>query len=240
MKFYQPFGPIIYRDMMSDDFHSYVVDNIPHILEEQNNASSKLIGNIENQWSTRDSDYGMYYIFLKTHIFNYVKKINEIRKSYLVEDSDETELVLSALTENVYPENDLDPCLSFDNIKLDDITFDIGLPWLNIQKPGEFNPIHNHGGILSGILFIQIPDEIEEERRNSEIKFKSAIGLLSFMKDDKLVRVKPKDKGLLLFPSGLLHGVNPFNVDVERVTMSFNVTDIRINGHPFSLLSHQT
>ena len=37
-------------------------------------------------------------------------------------------------------------------------------PWVNFSRRGEFNPMHNHTGIISSVVFIDIPDELEEER----------------------------------------------------------------------------
>ena len=41
-------------------------------------------------------------------------------------------------------ENNFDYNMGFDDWKG---------PWLNIQIADEFNPLHSHGGVISGILF---------------------------------------------------------------------------------------
>ncbi len=53
MEFYQPWSPIIYKSEMSDDFHSYTIDNVYRMLEYKKDASHMLAGNIDNQWQSR-------------------------------------------------------------------------------------------------------------------------------------------------------------------------------------------
>ena len=37
--------------------------------------------------------------------------------------------------------------------------------WVNFQKKHEFNPVHNHSGLFSFIIFVQIPYDLEREKK---------------------------------------------------------------------------
>ena len=39
-------------------------------------------------------------------------------------------------------------------------TIEIVQSWFNEQKDNEFNPVHNHGGYISGVLYLKIPKYI--------------------------------------------------------------------------------
>lgn len=41
---------------------------------------------------------------------------------------------------------------------------ELGHVWLNIQRPLEFNPPHNHSGVFSFVIWLDIPYTIEEEQ----------------------------------------------------------------------------
>tara|TARA_R100001460_G_scaffold79370_1_gene120361 strand:+ start:1160 stop:1777 length:618 start_codon:yes stop_codon:yes gene_type:complete len=107
--------------------------------------------------------------------------------------------------------------------------------WVNYQQKYEFNPVHNHGGIFSFILFIQIPYTTEEQAavspgRNSN---HDCAGKLSFIyldsNSDGCINTKELDvdktwEGTgLIFKSNLSHCVYPFYTEGERITISGNL-----------------
>jgi len=114
----------------------------------------------------------------------------------------------------------------------------LGTPavWVNFQKKHEFNPIHDHSGLLSFIIFVKIPYYLSEE-----IKLPSSVnsvrplpGVLSFHYVDQYIRggiqtyPLPADKTfegkMIMFSSGLMHSVNPFfTSDEYRITISGNI-----------------
>jgi len=108
--------------------------------------------------------------------------------------------------------------------------------WVNFQKKYEFNPFHNHSGLFSFVLFMQIPFDMEEElqvapgRGNKDIP-----GHLQFLSLDSSAKSGisensfPIDRAWeatgLLFPATLNHLVYPFySSDDYRITISGNVT----------------
>jgi hypothetical protein len=105
--------------------------------------------------------------------------------------------------------------------------------WVNFQSKHEFNPIHNHSGFLSFVIWIDIPFLIDDESRQSRVKDSNTpmAGQFCFMYTDILGNVSPypigADKsynnGLLLFPAELLHTVYPFfTSDKHRISVAGN------------------
>ena len=108
--------------------------------------------------------------------------------------------------------------------------------WANFQGPGDFNPPHSHGGALSWVIYLQIPDELIEE--NKQYKGTSAgPGGITFTYGDGPREVityqtyLPHTCDMYIFPAWLQHWVYPFKSDVERISVSGNVTNsVRIKA----------
>ncbi len=105
--------------------------------------------------------------------------------------------------------------------------------WVNKQKKYEFNPLHEHGGVFSFIIFLKIPYDLEEE---SKVFPKNSTGSstskLCFLVSDYLGDIKDivvdVDKSfenkMLMFPAKLKHQVYPFYTsDDYRITVSGNI-----------------
>jgi hypothetical protein len=118
------------------------------------------------------------------------------------------------------------------------ITPKLGTPavWVNFQKKHEFNPIHDHSGLLSFVIFVKIPYYLSEENKNpSSVNSQAPFaGVLSFHYVDQYVHggidthTLPVDKSfegkMIIFSSGLRHSVNPFfTSDEYRITISGNI-----------------
>jgi hypothetical protein len=106
-------------------------------------------------------------------------------------------------------------------------------PWVNFQKKGEFNPNHNHGGVLSFVLYISVPYTIEEELKNKsgDKSNKNVPAHFEFTYNDSLGSIQTKtipvdktyENTVLIFPSRLMHCVYPFYTSDEyRVSVSGN------------------
>ena len=105
--------------------------------------------------------------------------------------------------------------------------------WVNFQKKYEFNPAHFHHGLLSFVIWINVPYDMEEERKLSpgaESNFNSA-GKFSFLYSDTIGGIQafeiPIDKSMenkiILFPSNFYHMVYPFfTSDEYRISVSGN------------------
>jgi len=104
--------------------------------------------------------------------------------------------------------------------------------WVNFQKKYEFNPIHRHSGVLSFVIWIDIPYRKEDEKYiKSDNSVAAAPGCFSFVYTDILGGVKthwiPADctynNTMVLFPAGLNHCVYPFYTsDKYRISVAGN------------------
>lgn len=105
-------------------------------------------------------------------------------------------------------------------------------PWINFQHKHEFNPLHNHTGILSMIIYIDVPEEIDRENENSEFHHprNGVVGFVAGQSDlwhQNNIELSPKTGDMLIFPATLHHLVYPFKSDVERVSLSCNLYNLQ-------------
>ena len=204
-----PFGPLIYSADISGEFHQFLLDGLEDSRKAQD-LREILVGNIDQQ------RYGSYnpqkfFNFLHPHVVNYLQEnYNRHNDIWNMSNHDQKESDLSKSK----------------------IEFSLGGgPWVNFQKKGEFNPLHNHTGMVSAVAFIVIPDELEQERENSNFSAKTA-GCLEITSNNQHFTIKPREGMMYLFPAWLLHTVYPYHSDVERVSMSFNFDQILIDHSP--------
>ena len=100
--------------------------------------------------------------------------------------------------------------------------------WVVKQLKNEYNPIHYHNGQLSGVGYLKIPKNMNQNKtiKNKKIKTNGTIdfinGQRSFL-SKSIYNLNPKVGDLLLFPNYLMHTAYPFNIDAERRSFSFNV-----------------
>ena len=100
--------------------------------------------------------------------------------------------------------------------------------WVNYQKKHEYNPIHNHGGVFSMVLFMSIPFTFEEEKNapNTRLSRTQQNGCLNFhgYYDDIAVPADKTWKGKGFFFDALqYHSVYPFYTSEDyRITISGN------------------
>ena len=100
--------------------------------------------------------------------------------------------------------------------------------WAVRQFKNEYNPIHYHNGQLSGVGYLKIPKNMNQNKmvKNKKIMTNGTIdfvnGQRSFL-SKSIYNLNPKLSDLILFPNYLMHTAYPFNVDGERRSFSFNV-----------------
>ena len=119
------------------------------------------------------------------------------------------------------------------NILTDNLPITLSNVWVNFQKKHEFNPIHNHSGVLSFVIWIKIPYQREQENLISPGKdsiydlagkftfhYYNMLGdIASFDMDENIF----KENTMILFPSKLNHSVFPFySSDEYRISISGN------------------
>ena len=100
--------------------------------------------------------------------------------------------------------------------------------WVVRQLKNEYNPIHYHEGQLSGVGYLKIPKDMNQNKLVKNKKFKTN-GTIDFINGQthflskSIYNLNPKLGDLLIFPNYLMHTAYPFNVDGERRSFSFNV-----------------
>ena len=99
--------------------------------------------------------------------------------------------------------------------------------WVVRQFKNEYNPIHYHSGQLSGVGYLKIPKNMNQNKvvKNKKVKTNGTIDFINGQKNflsKSIYNLNPKIGDLLIFPNYLMHATYPFNVDGERRSFSFN------------------
>lgn len=106
--------------------------------------------------------------------------------------------------------------------------------WVNYQKEGDFNPIHNHSGIYSFVIWMKIPTEYENQNSSHRSKDSNTQVISDFHMtyinslgdiDKYQYKMNPYMEGyMLFFPSKMHHVVYPFfNCNEDRISISGNI-----------------
>ena len=116
--------------------------------------------------------------------------------------------------------------------------FNLESLWVNFQKKHEFNPPHDHSGVYSFVIWMQIPTSYAEQKKLPICAESNATGTISnfgFHYTNSVGRVsqfmynmeKEAEGYMVMFPSEMKHEVFPFyENDGERISISGNI-DIR-------------
>ena len=92
--------------------------------------------------------------------------------------------------------------------------------WMNFTYKGDDNPLHNHSGHFSSIIYVQDPDV--------ESTHLPTIGYKHF----------PKEGEMLFFPALLHHFVEEKKTDSERITVSYNLNCPHLNPRMNSQMNY--
>ena len=101
--------------------------------------------------------------------------------------------------------------------------------WIVRQYENEYNPTHFHGGHVSGVGYLKVPDDLggsvqqAGKKNNYNGKLELIHGSKMFLCDPQF-RIKPKVGDFYFFPHYLMHTVYPFKGPGERRSVSFNAT----------------
>ena len=105
--------------------------------------------------------------------------------------------------------------------------FEIIKSWIVRQFKNDYNPIHTHGGHLSGVGYLKVPKNFGEYHQKDKVnnqngKLALVHGSRMFMQEATYM-VTPKVGDFYFFPNYLMHTVYPFSgTDEERRSISFN------------------
>ena len=197
-------------EKMPDDVFKIVLDEIDIAAGQKVPHNTKLVGNIEEQYLMGfKNQVNMYKLetYLRGLAGIYEKKFNYMS------------------------------CMGNQTMSLDQgMSFDLRLRncWVNFMKKYEFNPIHNHSGLYSFVIFVKIPFDLDKEfdsprTQNEKQRFP---GCFSFYCGNGLGEFVPHvieadyhwEQVIILFPSITQHCVYPFYTsDDYRITVSGNL-----------------
>ena len=104
--------------------------------------------------------------------------------------------------------------------------FDLINSWVVRQFQNEYNPIHYHGGHVSGVGYLKLPKSLGKSPQNKKNNFNGKLDLVhgsrQFLSESSFV-VTPEIGYFYFFPHYLMHTVYPFNGSQdERRSVSFN------------------
>lgn len=117
--------------------------------------------------------------------------------------------VLEGLANDIFKE--------FSNEKLEIVDM-----WGNINNRKDSNAAHTHGGILSGVVYLQVPED-----SGRLILINPAVRSNAHAISIKNYPIQPQDLGCIMFPSWLEHYVEPSNSDIDRISISFNFDKVK-------------
>ena len=107
--------------------------------------------------------------------------------------------------------------------------FDIIDSWIVRQFENDYNPLHGHGGHVSGVGYLKLPDDFGElvqagKKDNYNGHLQLVHGSNMFL-SPIVLDIEPKVGEFIFFPHYLIHTVYPFkNKNSERRSISFNAT----------------
>ena len=98
--------------------------------------------------------------------------------------------------------------------------------WIVRQFRNEYNPVHWHGGHISGVGYLKLPETFGNAiQKNKSVR---QHGKINFVHGSKMllcnskISFMPEVGDFYIFPNYLMHSVNPFYADGERRSFSFN------------------
>ena len=106
--------------------------------------------------------------------------------------------------------------------------------WVNKQKQGEYNPMHNHAGLFSFAIWMQEPAEYAEQNKHDNAKASNmpSHNRFNFHYSTILNQTissfyplgKQSEGTMVFFPAKLFHSVNPFfDNDGIRISIAGNM-----------------
>ena len=106
--------------------------------------------------------------------------------------------------------------------------FNLISSWVVRQFQNEYNPIHWHGGHLSGVGYLKVPKSFGQTNQNKKIntngKLELIYGSRQFSSPSSML-ILPEVGYFYFFPHYLMHAVYPFTESLEeRRSISFNAT----------------
>ena len=166
-----------------------------------------------------------------------ISDVKGVRETVIDKDNWFFKSVLKKLTERLFYRN----WINFSRYHIE-VEEGVPLPefemysfWVNHMKQHEFNPLHDHSGLYSFVIFMKIPTHWKEQHELPWLKDvpepqASDFQFVGTWKDNEScvitnIPLSPEDEGrMLFFPGDLQHQVYPFyGTEEKRITISGNI-----------------
>ena len=156
--------------------------------------------------------------------------VGHIQRQYALDEKvyDQLESLLQPFVEE-YPERFPQ---FYNNVSIlsDSLPVKLQSAWVNFQKKHEYNPVHDHDGLFSFVIWLDIPYNIEDERNHCESRVDTSgcfcfyyINQFGAITDLLIPADKKAENTALFFHAGFKHAVYPFYTsDNYRISVSGN------------------
>ena len=215
-KFIEPFSPAILERQVPQKFIDIVNRVGDEVLSDETKSrewdfSENLVGKVskEVQIPIVDKSEKKYCLdYMNESCLLFLQEMLKKNRTY-----EWNKLTGVGTSQNLYP--------SLENIHLAN-------SWIVSQYKGEYNPWHKHSGNFSAVLYLKIPEGMNDFMEKEYEDHYPSSGLIQFMygesqdfRSDTLTCL-PEVGKMYLFPSWLKHSVYPFYCEGERRSLSFN------------------
>lgn len=221
------YGPLHIRTKLPED--------VVNRLEEISNMQR---GNMD--WDARSSLAGVIdeeYRFDDNQTKEIAQMLHPWMELYLNVLTTEFNIDTANQLHTFCEENKIQPIVNCDSV------------WVNYQQKNNYNPIHNHSGGFSFVLYLQAPEEMYKEKRITRSNPPGSITFFNSLDKNTAHHLQPHTKDeewggiqkslfaekiatcfepargdMFIFPSWLNHAVEGFKGDYERVSIAGNMT----------------
>ena len=204
-----PFGPPIFQTFVEPKITEDLIKEGRKLTLKDNDWNNKLAGNLK---------YGRSYHYNE----DYLLKAEPFLKS-------KVEQFFNAMYEQYGNDCVMIPRILQKKTKVKEFEqgeLKLESFWINFSQKHDFNPPHNHSGVLSFVIFCKVPPEIFSVQADSNSQ---RAGNIHFQYGEKITElmgneypVEPYDNLMFIFPAELKHFVPPYWVDAERISVSGN------------------
>lgn len=109
--------------------------------------------------------------------------------------------------------------------------------WANIYRKGDYCMPHSHIRARIGIVYLVDPgDDNPESPMDGKFYFcDPRVATACDIQEHCMTRILMPDLkpgAMISFPGPMVHGVNPYNGDRPRITMSWNINRLAVPGKP--------
>ena len=219
-------------------------------MKEIVNVHPKNLGWIQAKLDEKEIDYLWKCIDKKQDNIKNIL-VGQINSSYRIIDKDNWFFI------NVLSELGREYESKFSNLGLrgpsaNQLSYCLTDMWVNYQKQYEFNPLHDHTGIYSFVIWMKIPTEYKDQKEISIAKKTNTNVISNFCFNYQSIlggsreyvyeMCKKMEGTILFFPSQLQHTVYPFyNCEEDRISISGNIGYfVDAMNSPFNVFSSQS